>query len=97
MRKKCIAVLSAVAGIALALLTLASYIHYETNLPIVSTVSPEKVYEEGTDDEDEEGNKKLPELNQGDNVKLKELLGHTPVEVIAGALLGIIIAIIRYV
>ena len=29
--------------------------------------------------------------------KLKELLGHTPVEVIAGALLGIIIAIIRYV
>ena len=28
--------------------------------------------------------------------KLKELLGHTPVEVIAGALLGIIIAIIRY-
>lgn len=50
MRKKCIAVLSAVAGIALALLTLASYIHYETNLPIVSTVSPEKVYEEGTDD-----------------------------------------------
>lgn len=29
--------------------------------------------------------------------KLKELLGHTPVEVIAGAILGIIIAIIRYV
>lgn len=28
--------------------------------------------------------------------KLKELLGHTPVEVIAGAILGIIIAIIRY-
>lgn len=34
------------------------------------------LYEEGTDDEDEEGNKKLPELNQGDNVKLKELLGN---------------------
>ena len=29
--------------------------------------------------------------------RLKELLGHTPVEVIAGALLGAIIAIIRYV
>ncbi len=29
--------------------------------------------------------------------KLKELLGHTPVEVIAGAILGTIIAIIRYV
>lgn len=34
------------------------------------------LYEEGTDDEDEEGNKKLPELSQGDNVKLKELLGN---------------------
>ncbi len=29
--------------------------------------------------------------------KLKELLGHTPMEVFAGAILGIIIAIIRYV
>lgn len=29
--------------------------------------------------------------------KLKELLGHTPVEVIAGAILGIIIAIVKYV
>ena len=29
--------------------------------------------------------------------KLKELLGHTPTEVIAGAILGIIIAIIGYV
>lgn len=29
--------------------------------------------------------------------KLKELLGHSPVEVFAGAILGIVIAIIRYV
>lgn len=29
--------------------------------------------------------------------KLKELLGHTPMEVLAGAILGLIIAIIRYV
>ena len=28
--------------------------------------------------------------------KLKELLGHTPMEVVAGALLGLIIAIIQY-
>ena len=28
--------------------------------------------------------------------KLKELLGHTPMEVVAGAILGILIAIIRY-
>ncbi len=28
--------------------------------------------------------------------KLKELLGHTPTEVIAGAVLGIVIAVIRY-
>ncbi len=34
------------------------------------------LYEEGTDDEDEDGNKKLPELSQGDSVKLKELLGN---------------------
>ena len=31
------------------------------------------------------------------NRKLKELLGHTPIEVFAGAVLGIIIAIIRHV
>lgn len=31
------------------------------------------------------------------NKKLKELLGHTPIEVFAGAILGIIIAIIKYV
>ena len=30
------------------------------------------------------------------NKKLKELLGHTPIEVIGGAILGIIIAIIRH-
>lgn len=29
-------------------------------------------------------------------IKLKELLGHTPMEVVAGAVLGIIIAIIRH-
>lgn len=29
--------------------------------------------------------------------KLKELLGHTPVEVFAGALLGILIAVIRHI
>ncbi|MGN0162088.1 MAG: divergent PAP2 family protein [Candidatus Ornithomonoglobus sp.] len=29
--------------------------------------------------------------------KLKELLGHTPTEVFAGAILGLIIAVIRYV
>ena len=28
--------------------------------------------------------------------KLKELLGHTPLEVLAGAILGILIAVIRY-
>ncbi len=30
------------------------------------------------------------------NKKLKELLGHTPIEVLAGAILGIIIAVIRF-
>lgn len=30
-------------------------------------------------------------------IKLKELLGHTPIEVLAGAVLGVIIAIIRHV
>lgn len=34
------------------------------------------LYEESTDDEDEEGNKKLPELEKGDSVKLKELVGN---------------------
>ena len=29
--------------------------------------------------------------------KLKELLGHTPVEVLAGAILGIVIALIRHI
>lgn len=34
------------------------------------------LYEEGTDDENEESNKKLPELNKGDSLKLKELVGN---------------------
>lgn len=34
------------------------------------------LYEEGSDEEDEEGGKKLPELNNGDNLKLKELVGN---------------------
>ncbi len=34
------------------------------------------LYEEGTDDGDEDGNKKLPELEKGDSVKLKELVGN---------------------
>ncbi|MCQ2471202.1 MAG: type I DNA topoisomerase [Clostridia bacterium] len=34
------------------------------------------LYEESSDDEDEEGGKKLPELNKGDNLKLKELNGN---------------------
>ena len=29
-------------------------------------------------------------------LKLKELLGHTPIEVVAGAVLGFMIAIIRF-
>ena len=33
---------------------------------------------------------------QGTEKKLKELLGHTPIEVFAGAILGVIIAIIRH-
>ncbi len=44
-------------------------------------------------------NRIVEEWGRGDfthtETKLKELLGHTPVEVFAGALLGIIIAIIR--
>ncbi|MGN0108379.1 MAG: divergent PAP2 family protein, partial [Hominilimicola sp.] len=32
----------------------------------------------------------------GTEKKLKELLGHTPIEVFGGAILGIIIAIIRH-
>ena len=39
------------------------------------------------------GKEELSETGQ----KLKELLGHTPMEVLAGAILGLIIAIIRYV
>ena len=35
------------------------------------------------------------EFNNTDK-KLKELLGHTPLEVFAGAILGILIAVIRY-
>jgi len=46
-------------------------------------------------------NKIVEELSTGDFMvfekKLKELLGHTPVEVIGGAILGIIIAVIRHV
>lgn len=39
------------------------------------------------------GKEELSETGQ----KLKELLGHTPLEVLAGAILGGIVAIIRYV
>lgn len=46
-------------------------------------------------------NKILEDFQRSDyshtNKKLKELLGHTPIEVFAGAILGIIIAIIRHV
>ncbi|MCH5184695.1 MAG: divergent PAP2 family protein [Oscillospiraceae bacterium] len=42
----------------------------------------------------------MEEFSKGEiltaEIKLKELLGHTPVEVIAGAILGIVIAIIRH-
>ena len=45
-------------------------------------------------------NKLVEEWDQGtfDNTekKLKELLGHTPLEVFAGAVLGILIAVIRF-
>ena len=34
------------------------------------------LYEESTDDDGEEGNKKLPELNKDDTLKLKELVGN---------------------
>ncbi len=34
------------------------------------------IYEESTDGEDEEDNSKLPELNEGDKLKLKELAGN---------------------
>ncbi len=34
------------------------------------------LYEESNDEEDEEGGKKLPELNKGDSLKLKELVGN---------------------
>lgn len=46
-------------------------------------------------------NRMVEEWEHGDfsrtDKKLKELLGHTPIEVFAGALLGIIISVIRYV
>jgi hypothetical protein len=46
-------------------------------------------------------NKILDDFHNADythtNKKLKELLGHTPIEVLAGAILGVIIAIIRHV
>ncbi len=45
-------------------------------------------------------NKMIDEWGHGDftsaETRLKELLGHTPIEVIAGAVLGIIIAVIRF-
>lgn len=45
-------------------------------------------------------NKIVDEWEHGDfsltEIKLKELLGHTPMEVIAGAILGIIIAVICF-
>ncbi len=46
-------------------------------------------------------NKIVEEWERGDfshtETKLKELLGHTPVEVVAGGVLGAIIAILRFV
>ena len=46
-------------------------------------------------------NKIVEEWERGDfshtETKLKELLGHTPVEVFAGAILGALISILRYV
>lgn len=45
-------------------------------------------------------NRIVDEWEKGDfsntEKKLKELLGHTPIEVVAGAVLGLIIAIIRF-
>ena len=45
-------------------------------------------------------NKIASEWEQGDfshtEKNLKELLGHTPIEVVAGAILGIMIAVIRH-
>ncbi len=45
-------------------------------------------------------NRMVEEWGKGDfsrtEKKLKELLGHTPIEVFAGALLGVMIAVIRY-
>ena len=38
--------------------------------------------------------KQLSSKNTFDDISLKELLGHTPIEVIAGALLGVIVAYI---
>lgn len=46
-------------------------------------------------------NKIVEEWGRGDfthtETKLKELLGHTPIEVIAGAILGLAVAIIRHI
>ncbi len=46
-------------------------------------------------------NKIVEEWGKGDfsntEKKLKELVGHTPIEVVAGAVLGLIISIIRFV
>ena len=45
-------------------------------------------------------NRMVEEWGKGDfsrtEKKLKELLGHTPIEVFAGALLGVMIAVLRY-
>lgn len=45
-------------------------------------------------------NEMVAEWGKGDFVlaekKMKELLGHTPIEVCAGALLGLMIAVIRH-
>lgn len=44
-------------------------------------------------------NKMIDNMDQGQNIKeehLKELLGHTPVEVVVGAVLGILVALAFY-
>ena len=48
-----------------------------------------KFYRPLNDDEEE-----IYELNDIEKKELKELLGHTPLEVLAGALLGILIAMV---
>lgn len=47
-----------------------------------------KIFNRSPKDDDEE----IEELNDIEKKELKELLGHTPLEVLAGALLGILIA-----